>query len=437
MACSGAPRPPGDAAPDDPPHRDAAAGAPVDASRDAPRSSDTGTDGAPTDSGSGIALEDYCRRAPDAWCRWLDRCGDGCETALVRADARWCEAAMAAVADGRLGYDATRGERCLDALEAAIADCTDNGPLAGCSPFEGRVPLGEPCYPGHLFGEDECADGAVCAGAADYAGFCPGVCVEGRTVGDLCDDVPCADGYRCFDEICLPLGDVGEDCSVQPCRSELRCQPLSGALRCVVVRPVGETCSPDPTQRCVTGAACVAGRCVDSAPTGTACWDSAQCAATDWCDPSRGICAPRSGEGEPCRGACLVGACVDDGSSPTGRRCHRARTAGQACDPAPCTEGLRCREGTCQPPSTDACATTDECADGLWCDGVACRAPSPEGGPCGLCGPGLFCDGDRCAVQLPNGAPCTANETCGAGADCVDLDGMGPRCRAHQICSGP
>ena len=389
------------------------------------------------DGAGGVSLEAYCAQATDLWCRWLDRCAEGCDAHAATGERAWCQAATSAVAAERLGFDPIRAAQCLDRLSAATMDCANDGPLAGCSPFVGQVPRGGRCYPSHLFDEDECVAGAVCAGAADYAGFCPGRCTVGGRLGDLCDAIPCAEGFRCVDAICLPLGELGDECAMEPCRPELRCQPLGGVMRCVAVREVGEVCGPEPSRRCVTGAACVEGRCVDSAPLGAACWDSAQCGPSDWCDPLAGVCAPRPELGEPCGGPCQDGECVADASSPTGRRCLQPAEEGQRCDPAPCRTGLRCREGRCAPPSTDTCAAPTDCAEGLWCDGSTCREPSTEGGPCGLCVPGLYCRAGLCAPVLPSGSPCSSDASCGPGADCADLDGAGPRCRAHAICNGP
>ena len=113
-----------------------------------------GLDGAAAaDGGEGIAVTEYCARAPELWCEWLEDCrGIECEqwfgggTVLGATSTTWCTDIAVRVSAGAVGYDPARAAECLALQEENVMACTGSGPLHRCHPFSGLSQPGMDCY---------------------------------------------------------------------------------------------------------------------------------------------------------------------------------------------------------------------------------------------------------------------------------------------------
>ena len=370
----------------------------------------------------------FCNEAGDAClaCRTGADCaaGEACEAGACvevpvecTSDAE-CEAAAPArplcrVEDGRGLCVACRGD----------ADCTEAG--AECR--------GGACV------VTACDDGADCAAFPDLP-----VCTDGRCV-ECAADRDCGPGELCVDRACQAPFRCESDLDCAGMATERVCDELSGA--CVICAsdadcPVGQACQAreacvpvgcNTVSDCPVGATCEAGSCVAAPPCGSAadctydprvpqcndagacvaCTADAHCGAGERCIDEQCTRPQDCTADSDCRGgyvcnAGLCSACRTDDQCPRGS-CF----AGACVDEPTCGSDADCATGVCSAGVCTACATTLDCAGGLWCDAGACVPPPScttnfdcgTGYACtaGSCTPAA-CDGDREPDQGPAAA---------------------------------
>lgn len=339
-------------------------------------------------------------------------------------------------------------EPCPGGRCAAGTRCRDfgTGPFCCAEP----LPFGAACD-----AEDACASGLSCV-----VGRCLPACGAGCPRGTVCKDGHChpacaADddcrpGRRCnYFDLPVPFCEApGERPAEAPCALSAQCASglcFDGRCR----SPCAAGC--EPATACVRLAG--GGWCLPAgdAPIGAACAENASCAD--------GICV-----GRRCAGPCVDGACPAD---TTCRRLRGGDFCVHPCDPAAqtgCGPGEVCSpQGRCAlagggAAPGEACERLDDCAeDAAACldagEGARCRAPCPVGaaGACpadaacapiatgwpGACVPAGAagdlapcaahgdCESGWCLTGYLGGRcgrPCDpAQDTCGAGARCVDL----------------
>ncbi len=333
--------------------------------------SGSGSDGGATPSPGGgpgvasagpVALDQVPDRIAAAICEVGRRCylsdEPDCEESTAQGyRATELASLQAAVAAGRVRYDAARAGQCL-ALILQSSGCE----LPEC---EGVV-VGLVAEGGDCFGREECAAGLFCADDAACPGACrpvgatgdpcaqddacapgafcsfavePSVCRPRAGQGESCGDpeyADCADGLRCEDaadgrELCQPEpaldaatpGGAGQPCqrTLPPCASGLACVIEGDAPVCRPRVPVGGACREGLLEPCVAGSYCRAtgadeAICTARSTPGQACEPDEEgdraCVSTAWCGPE-GECLARGANGGACAQdeGCYSDNCVD------------------------------------------------------------------------------------------------------------------------------
>jgi hypothetical protein len=309
------------------------------------------------DGGDGAATyAQFCEAFAEAAAGRLLEC-DGTPSA-VAADLRLylageCGSREAAVAAGRLDYDASRGRDCLAQLRDSPCDRYDAWTTCWSVPAA-LVDAGGACS-----SDAECSTGwctgwgnacGACRGPGGFGDSCLPDCDQGicRIRGDVC-----AEGLVCGVEgtcvLATPPGAVDAPCGAgHACEPGLYCDDSSTCRR---TKAIGEACGDHPWE-CGWEATCEAGVCTE--------WPHDPC-STLLCDAGfhcrSGACVPRPSVGEECTievvwspGPCLGSWCGRSG------RCEPYASPGSACgDDARCAPGLECVNGTCGR-AADACS---------------------------------------------------------------------------------
>ncbi len=420
-------------------------GARPDGARDAPgeeSASDAGGPSLPPE------LADFCNHIAPKTCEYRDACGYGdtpplatCETQELNGCLFTVSAVVPAIAAGRVAYDASKLDACINDSKATFCDSNRIGPgAASCKQvFRGLVPLGSSCYAPMFSGVgdslmlNEC-DGGYCT--ASYQ-TCPGRCTKYAAATEACSNSGpyCADGLFCDGANCRPQLGLSAACDdvMRRCAPLLACGPhdADGAFTCETKKEEGQGCTYDT--ECYRFI-CLQGIC-------RAGHEGESCAAFGKCDPGfkcagRACVKPLAADAPCTTGyeACADGlACeivgLDDAGSPVGA-CHpsRAGTDGQPCFNGQCGAGFWCDRsagfrGTCKSPAGEGgtCepSVVESCAAGLACnDAKVCQMPGGPGGPCSpdwtrTCADGLACKPDRtCAPRVGSGQPCTFSAAC-------------------------
>lgn len=261
---------------------------------------------------------------------------------------------------GRMRYDGTKVQACLDALRAKTCETLNERPIPACdAALDGTVALGGAC---DLSGE--CEGAAFCQA---QAGTCPGQCVAPLVAGQDCAaDDQCASGLSCSSETqkCVRPTGLG-----QPC--ELGAPPCAAGLLCIGKdNQTSGTCrTPDETFSAAEGAAC---------------------------DPQSQLCS--------------VGlSCAIDTLAASGATFKCVKTGAYAAGSA------------CKLAFPEACPTGNYCkAPGatLVVDGSCAPAPG-VGEACGsnllrpaICAPGTVCVAGKCQSLVENGVSCFGNAMC-------------------------
>jgi len=275
--------------------------------------------------GEGVSVHEWAD-ARRAWqCRYYAQCG------IVR-DVATCDETnigwywtnpflIEAVDDGRVKWDASGAERCLD--QRVSCDMTRSDHWLICDSFTtGTLHDGETCAVGAECISRECAIPDDCSHLC-CKGTCVGDtapvpallgdscrasdCLEGYCNGDTCvphlaEGARCPSSYACDDGLacvsgpgdggtCLPLSATGEQCKTGCANVGDHC--IDGV--CKRVKLLGEECTQhlDCSSLYICGDD---GRCFDpGVATGESCAATGRCAASDaYCDSSTSKCELRS-----------------------------------------------------------------------------------------------------------------------------------------------
>jgi hypothetical protein len=126
--------------------------------------------------------------------------------------------------------------------------------------------------------------------------------------------------------------------------------------------------------------------------------------------------------------------------------CVRLPSPGEPCSEGRCTTGAQCLpsgsgKSVCAARGKEggACDTGVSCLDGLYCDGVVCKAPGKVGDACrggggpvgpvgpgsGTCASGTYCDGVVCKAYAKLDEYCETDASCASG-NCTSKLRCGP-----------
>jgi hypothetical protein len=331
-------------------------------------------------------------------CLFQARCGF-----LAASEEAACEAAVdaargaplpydseAALAAGRLTFDAGTAVRCLDLTRTK--GCFDQvAPSVTCGAvYSPAVDVGGGCQ-----ANAECVNGWCDRGTTRHDG-CAGTCKAFTPTQGTCGT------------------------GLPPCAPSAFCDTTS-SHKCVVRGQPGSACDSTSGPFCATGLFCVGTTCkaadgAEGQPCASGFFGSS-CAPALYCDDA-GACAKRQGSGAACGSydACNDGLdCVGIVFDPnTG-----ALTAKGACKPY-------LDQGACDPKIAES-----GCAGGTACDTTtkACGPVGTLGASCNVgglyCRQDLYCDGapGKCRKLVPVGGACTApaagsDVSCYPGTQC-------------------
>lgn len=353
------------------------------------------------DGGTGgtISAADFFNKVLGGLCSLQKRCAnistDACLSLLGATNIPDLDKAVKA---GRVKYDATKAQACIDFYTALscedLARGLTNGIPNPCkAAITGTVPGGGACYD-----SIDCAAGTC----SRMNNACPGKCVDYAaangdcTMGGSCDG---GAGYRCIAGRCAMPGGAGAVCgTAADCTAGLAC--IGG--KCAT--PGGLRAPCKTREDCAAGLYCEPGTmvgqsmCATQVAAGGACGSdlkafsviSTQCAGTLVCAGAQvgamaqvtpGRCAPPSELGGPCteipQGANGIAGCLL-GLACSGGKCVVPPTTGPCLVDAyaPCKVGAAyCDKNskTCQPLKADgaACTGAGECQSRN-CDNMVC-----------------------------------------------------------------
>jgi hypothetical protein len=251
-----------------------------------------------------LSLEDFLEETGNATCEKLFECctpaeiadlGDGflidmssvedCQETYSTALSLSGGVITDAVDEGRMGYDSTKAEACLDVIgaltcEAFRATDTANVSEKCDNPFIPQVEAGGSCAL-----HAECI-GGPCEGASGNPGAVDGTCTPLPDEGEVCD-------FRCrAGLLCLWDADANES-------------------RCVVPPGLGETCTSicEGNLQCIYDSTTQVSTCREPPAIGEAC--TTYCQAGAYCDIDSGLCAAQLSNGLACDngGECEGGLC--------------------------------------------------------------------------------------------------------------------------------
>jgi hypothetical protein len=319
--------------------------------------------------GDGLAVHDLQSSRIAALCARYVRCGaiesaDRCE-ASYRYDYNDDAFFEAAVAAGKIRFDATAAKNCFEALAAASCDTTAadsrHEPAACVKMLVGRVAVGGDCY-----AATECESGVCELTGCPLDTCCPGVCaasVAPAPIGGECrGGVQCvADAYCGSDSRCQALLP-----RYAACYESRECEP---GFACIGASPGGSSGH--------------AGACDTLPQLGQQCRYS-QCGEIGArCElPGSNTCVPKA-----------IGAtCAYDNDCPIFTPCNQMT---HQCEPLPL------RGETCQ----------GSCGGTAWCSrSGTCMDPKPTGSPCGENASGAFECASLFCTQDPSGGPSTCTD---------------------------
>lgn len=295
-------------------------------------------------SGGGISLADFRKQQFAAYCEHYVTCGlfpdQGSCTSFLQLHAD-DPSQQAAINAGKLGYDGTKAQQCLDAIVAGPCDQTQMAARVSapaCNEiFIGKVKQGQACE-----FDEECASGSCLIPGCNNA-CCPGQCgpsVQPAQIGASCAAVACVDTAYCDQTLtCRALVTQGGTC--------VDSSWCDFGLGCTGVSTGSGTCNPLPA-------------------TGSPCPDQECASIGDVCNAQK-ICAAMGLPGAPCTGN---GDCSYYYQCDTTMHCAAYPTVGQACTTL-CSDGSWCMTSTCAAPQANgaACGTANQCASD-YCDGM-------------------------------------------------------------------
>lgn len=381
------------------------------------------------DGGEGGESSVSSRDLFEAVCQFYDRCPDNdfffpyrtvAECVQLLDTVLTCD--MQHGADGRpslerkaLNFEQSAGRACLEWLNEASCQDYDAEDTPCDHVFDAdegqeiRAADGESCY------DMPCQDGLQCTylnGAG--VGECP-ICLGPAQAGESCVNPyrECAEGLLCDwnEEVCRPLGDVGDECYDWNCREDLRCDYTN--YECVELLADG--------QECYDHYSCQSGfcdfidyTCKTGGEAGDPCETHAEC-ITGICDMNAEVwvCIDYAQPGEPCEEDyhCDYGYC-DEGTNLCGR------IDGETCNYREQCQSEYCDSSnyTCQPKKElgQDCIENSECESGA-CDYWNSRVCVAECDAQGQCESGHYCDGSYCIELLDDEAQCDYDGQCASG----------------------
>ncbi len=325
-----------------------------------------------------------------------------------------------AIAAGRVKFDASQGQACLDALSAAAASCTnlDGAPTACKAAAQGTVKAGAVCN----IAAPECESGTTCqvTQTSSSSSVCTGTCVIQVTEGKDCTQAPCMDGLTCNHSgnsaTCAKRGAAGATCQYDyQCLNGLACD----SQKCTAPGTAGTACDTGSNLGCAKGFYCLvqqaggstAGVCTAQVAVGGAC-------ASDGKHAQAAAAIKECAFGLVCKGASAdksnghitPGVCAapsDEGGSCVNIAANTYTITG-------CKVGLNCQSGKCaKPPTSGACSDDlySKCLSGsAYCDqsSTTCKAQQAKGASCN--------SGEECQSQTCGGSggamTCMDAQTC-------------------------
>ncbi len=280
-----------------------------------------------------------------------------------------------------------------------------------------------------------CDDGNPCTD--DACDGKTGACSHSASVGSCEDGNLCTLGDKCLDGVCLP--GAPNNCDDQNVCTDDSCTPATGQCQHTAN---SAPCSDD--NACTLGETCAGGQCASKGIV--TCIDDDPCTA-DSCDPKTGLCSHLTTP------ACFKPACLAASDCAPGQLCeansHTCRdclttadcpAAGQVCQAGSCVAGTKCLSSVAckakgQVCNTGAgycveCLTSNDCAAGFLCVGVACMVKlpcasdkecpavcDPTLGACVECATSNDClDGGQCGIDHACHAPVCAGVACKGGS---------------------
>lgn len=406
------------------------------------------------DPGTGVCgLPDgsTCQTYNDAMCA-SGNCDDPTQKCAPRkADGAQCQSAVECVSNYCNSSTRTCTPHCYTDRDCAAGEwCNNNsGSNSYCLPLkaDGESCQGdEECVAQNCRSNDKCGPppglGDACVVGECYpAGHCSGgVCVKGKAPGEACAALDeCQAPYICREKTCQAMnlacrpGKLDEGCAfLRVCDEATWCDMSTGFV-CKAKKAQGSSCSQG--SECAAGLTCVygnsGGTCSPQLALGEACVQATDCLAGLNCVRVAGgtssTCqAPPAGNpcgyNEPCpSGFFCTSRDFCEPQKPQGASCSGGSSSEE------CADGLYC-ESTCKPKGSvgDACASYRPCKSELHCDSSTskCVADAALGQPCSTssneCEPTLFCDTSAspavCAAKRGTGGACSGDEQCQSGA---------------------
>jgi len=345
-----------------------------------------GACGGDSDSGlskSSVPIDDVPGLYAGAVCKAYESCfagllevflgGESCQANYQTALGDELPRIKQAIDDGKVVYDGTKVEGCLNAIEKR--GCSLEGEPAECTAaLDGTVEVGGDCEM-----DTECKGGDT---YCKVAAACPGKCASKELAGGDCDgDDDCAAGLKCSEATakCIVPAALGQPCegggTAPECQPGLFCLGSDddgkkpGACKTFedgFSGKLGDPCFFDGKPACTADLRCI----VQSVDTTTGKIVTA-CGAPFAAGAACKIAIP---DGCPTDQYCKVPQNSFDGT------CTPRPAAGQACgklfDDDLCAAGARCENGTCRARQhLGAQCTVDDVCYSEHCVGGAC-APS-------------------------------------------------------------
>ncbi len=418
-----------------------------------------------TDCGSGT-----CQRFPDGY-----RCIQPCNPQGCCPSGSYCDTEQASVQVGN-NRCVPQADTCPSVFCTSNAECGLDGVCAQGTCTLKEIPR-HPKYCHACYTSRQCGEGNLCFNSLSTLGVCLQACTEGQICpkGTECklvapglrqcvpllseecqlhcnNQAPCPNRMLCQNSRCKPSKGptVGDFCDPEtPCSSnQLVCLPAEWGSRCIqrCGPPLGQEGSPCNQGQCDTALSCVTlpggqnvclrrcsgscptGRCLQIAPTITACVcrSNNECSQGTTCDTSilgafgDGVCVPTN---------------APKGTCPQGQECRANAPYGWLCGPkqgdrpafATCSFTMRCGpQLECRRFSTDRPAVCYEtCTSSSICGlGGQCTLETQDQGIC-MCQSSLQCpDNNDCILVGDTGQSLVGfcdrskSSTCRLSLDC-------------------
>lgn len=318
--------------------------------------------------GGGITIEEYPTAFRDAYCKYATRCGafpdvSTCQHANIGINLVIDPSSKEAVDKGKVIFDGSLAQDCLDAFGAQTCDTTDQ---------DGRAFFPAKCrdiVKGTVGSGGACALDAECKSGACDIPTSTMTCPQGTCTGDAppapggagatCSSSNgCAVGFYCdfTNQVCAELKAAGATCQASnECAYGLGCAGTTTARTCKALPKLGEAC-PDGVCRDAGNYCNSAMQCAKIGLEGAACTSSQQCSSFYPCDTQAMKCTKAPSAGQACIGRCFDANTFCDTSSAT-PTCISTKADGGTCSSNSqcqsdnCDQGSGAGSGTCSTPA--------------------------------------------------------------------------------------